>query len=145
MTRVEGVGTAVVASMLLVFLGLLCVTPAYWLDLRSLHVNDSRAGQDAPIDYDREFFRDFQGAWSVSVWRFERGQWMAWCNVPGEWPYKAGKPEAKKTWGWLVERDPDCANLPPGIYQAEVRITANPGSLIARTDAILSNAFEVRP
>jgi len=45
----------------------------------------------------------------------------------------------------LVDGDARCSALPPGTYQVEVTVTANPDTIIARSQTILSNPFEVRP
>ena len=124
---------------------MLFVTPAYWLDLRSLAIANARYGQPINMAYDREFYREFFGAWNVSIWRNQRGEWAAYCGVSGEWPYKAGKPDPDKTLEWLVDGDKRCTHLPPGDYRVDVRITANPGGVFARTGLVSSNVFAVMP
>jgi len=123
----------------------LMVTPGYWMRLGPMQVSDARVGQAVPIHYDREFRRDFIGHWIVAVWRQDRGAWLAWCSTAGDWPYKVGTPNPAVDLDWLVSGNARCSRLVPGQYRVEVAITANPGSLIARTETVVSNAFEIIP
>lgn len=145
MTRIEAIGAAVAGFCLLGFLALLMVTSSLWFDLRNLTVSDARVGQPVAISYDREFYRDFDGSWRVLIWQQHRGSWQAYCEASGQWGYRMSKPDQKKDLAWLVDGEPRCSNLPPGVYSIEVKVTANPDSIIARSDVITSNAFEVTP
>jgi len=145
LTRAEQwiIGGTVAAT--LAFFAALMVTPAFWMRLGPMEVRDTRLGQPVPIQYDREFRRDFLGSWVVAIWRQNRGEWMAWCAAEGSWPYKASIPATDVDLEWLVSGDVRCSHLPPGQYRIEVAVTANPGTLISRTETVMSNAFEVRP
>lgn len=145
MTRIEAIGATCAALAMAVFFALLVVTPALWLDLRSLQIMDAKAGQPVLIEYDRAFSRDFTGEWAVAIWTMDRGEWASYCYADGAWPYRIGTPTKKRDLAWLVDGDERCTNLPPGIYQAEVTVTANPGTVLARSESVMSNAFEVRP
>lgn len=145
LSRLEGwiIGGVIVA--LFAFLFALVATAGWWMRLDSLHVADARVGQPVPIEYHRTFLRDFQGEWQVAIWQMERGNWEAFCAVSDRFPYRARTPDPLQTLEWLVDGDTRCSRLPPGTYQAEVTVTANPGTLLARSETLLSNPFTVSP
>lgn len=145
MTRIEAAGITAAGIALIGFLSMLFVNASLWFDLRSLQISDSRVGQAVQITYDREFYRDFDGAWRVLVWQVDRGERRSYCEASGSWGYRKAAPEQHKDLAWLVDGEPRCANLPAGAYAVEVKLTANPGSFVARSEAITSNVFEVRP
>ena len=46
---------------------------------------------------------------------------------------------------WLIGESAWCLPMGPGQYRVEVTVTANPDTLIARSQTIISNVFEVTP
>jgi hypothetical protein len=44
---------------------------------------------------------------------------------------------------WLVDGDTRCSFLPVGTYSVDVKLTANPGAMIERSETITSNPFMV--
>jgi hypothetical protein len=145
MNNMERVMVAVAGLAMVFAIALMFVTSGRYMDLQSLHVHDSKAGQPVAIAYDREFRRDFYGQWNVFVWEVARGVPQSYCETGGAWPYKTGKPDRQKTLEWLVDGDQRCSKLPPGLYQVEVKIKANPGGILERTARVTSNVFEVSP
>ena len=143
MTKIEAWGAVASGAAFLVFLALLMVTPGYWFDLRSLAVEDAKYGRPIPIEYHREFYRDFDGAWRVMIWKLDRGEWTSYCEASGSWGYRKATPDPEKDLAWLVDGKPRCSLLPVGVYTAEVKIAANPGSILERSQSIMSNPFEV--
>lgn len=120
--------------------------PSWWLELNSLTVRDSKAGQPAHIVYDRTIHRDFKGRWQVDIRKSERGLWVSWCTTPlWDQPYKAGAPlPENRTLEWLAWTEVRCYDLPPGTYQATVHIEVNPGGFWTRDAMVTSPPFEVR-
>jgi len=143
MTKVEAWGAAASALGFLAFLVLLMVTPGYWFDLRSLAVADAKVGKPIPIEYHREFYRDFDGSWRVLIWKLDRGEWTSYCEASGSWGYRKAIPAPEKDLSWLVDGEARCSFLPAGTYTAEVKLAANPGSVLERSESITSNPFEV--
>jgi len=144
MTRIEWWIIGGLTALTLGFLSSLIVTSSWWFSLNSLTIHDSRIGEVAGITYDREFYRSFTGHWDISVWQMDRGEWAAYCGASGDWPYKPARPVSDKTFDWLTDDDPRCSRFPVGQYRAELTITANPGTIISRSQTIVSNVFEVR-
>lgn len=144
MTRIEWWIIGGLTALTLGFLSSLVITSSWWFRLNSLTIHDSRVGEIARVTYDREFFRPFNGHWDVSVWQMDRGEWAAYCDAHGDWAYKPAKPRTDKTFDWLTDDDTRCSRLPVGQYRAELTLTANPGTIIARSQTIVSNVFEVR-
>ncbi len=145
MTKIERWIIAGLTVMTGCFMASLIVTSSWWFRLNSLTIHDSRIGEVAGITYDREFYRSFTGHWDISVWQMDRGEWAAYCGASGDWPYKPARPASDKTFDWLTDNDPRCSRFPVGQYRAELTITANPGTIISRSQTIVSNVFEVRP
>ena len=65
MNNMERVMVAVAGLAMVFAIALMFVTSGRYMDLQSLHVHDSKAGQPVAIAYDREFRRDFYGQWNV--------------------------------------------------------------------------------
>ena len=145
MTRIEWWIIGGLTALTLGFLSSLVITSSWWFRLNSLTIHDSRVGEIARLTYDREFYRPFNGHWDVSVWQMDRGEWAAYCWASGDWPYKPATPRTDKTFDWLTDNDARCNPLPAGQYRVELTITANPGTIISRSQTITSNVFEVRP
>lgn len=145
MTRIEAIGAVIAGVSLVFFFALLLITPGFWFDLRSIQVPDAKQGRPVRISYEREFYRDFFGGWDVAIWAMDRGEWTAYCHADGAWPYRKALPDPARDLAWLVDGDERCTDLPPGVYQVEVTVTANPDTIIARSQTIVSNPFEVRP
>lgn len=145
MNNTERVMVAVAVLAMALAIALMFVTSGRYMDLQSLHIHDAKAGHPVSIAYDREFRRDFYGQWNVFVWEVARGVPQSYCEAGGSWPYKPGTPDRQKTLEWLVDGDERCSKLPPGLYQVEVKIKANPGGILERTARVTSNVFEVSP
>ncbi len=145
MTRIEAIGAGLSGVAMVFFFAMLLITPGFWFDLRSLTIQDAAKGQAVRLEYDREFYRDFNGGWNVAIWVMDRGEWTAYCHADGAWPYRKATPDPSRDLAWLVDGDARCSALPPGTYQVEVTVTANPDTIIARSQTIISNPFEVRP
>lgn len=145
MTRIEAIGATAAGAALAGFVALLLVTSSHWFVLRGLTVADAKQGFPAKITYDREFYRDFDGAWRVLIWQIERGEWQSYCEASGAWGYRKARPDPNKDLAWLVDGEHRCSDIPAGTYAVELQVSANPGSLIERSQTITSNPFEVRP
>ena len=145
MTRIEWGIIGGLTALTLGFLSSMVITSSWWFRLNSLTIHDSRVGEIARLTYDREFYRPFNGHWDISVWQMDRGEWASYCGASGDWPYNPARPNQEKTFDWLTDDDPRCSRLPPGEYRAELTLTANPGTILARSQTITSNVFEVRP
>jgi hypothetical protein len=145
LTKVEASGITAAVVTMIGFMALMLLTPAHWFELKRIEVLNARQGQPVPIIYDREFYRDFDGEWFVAVWRMDRAEWASYCAASDKWSYRAASPDHRKDLEWLVGGNDRCSNLPPGTYRLDVTVTANPDSIIARSQTITSNAFEVTP
>lgn len=145
MTRIERWIIAGLTVMTGCFMASLIVTSSWWFSLNRLAIHDARYGQPIQIEYDREFRRDFTGEWVVAIWKSDRGEWAAYCAAGGEWPYKRAHPKQTKTLDWLIGESAWCLPMGPGQYRAELTVTANPGTIISRSQTIISNVFEVTP
>lgn len=145
LTRIEQWIIATAAGVTLTFIAAMFVTTSWWFSLTGLHVSNAIAGRAPTIEYHRSFRRDFWGEWSVAVWRMERGVWTAYCAAGGQWPYKRSTPDPHRDLEWMVGGSARCSLLPPGTYHLEVTLTANPDTIISRSETINSNAFEILP
>lgn len=132
---------AVVLSLL--WLGTLAVVhwwPAtYWMEVRSVSI----AG-DLTLTVDRTIKREFQGAWVVSVRRWNGG-WEQACASSGESLYRSSRklPERLDLDWWTRGA---CKTLTPGKYRVSTAWTIRGAGVLP--DKILeidSNTFEVPP
>ena len=144
MNAIERAMVAIAGLAMVLALAVMFVTSGRYMDLQRLTIADATYGGDIAIHYPREFRRDFFGEWHVFVWDIVKGEARSYCEANGAWPYTEGDKDPSKTLEWLVDGKDRCFQLPPGLYYVEVRITANPGSILARTGSVRSNVFEVR-
>lgn len=120
---------------------------SWWLDIRTVHVNDAVFGQDITMLVDRDVKRDFYGTFSVTVYRWTNNGPEAYCSVKGrEWDYKTGAVyPVPLTLYWWTDHDVKCSHLPPGQYQITTR-WVNLSSLLplpSKTLTVTSNIFTV--
>jgi len=142
---IEKVIVAGVCALLVAFTFLTVMTSAWWFRLDSIEVADACAGKPVPLVYRRAFYRDFPGAWQVDIWHLEDGDWQPWRGSSGPWDYQTrAAPNPARDLEWLVGADPATSHPPPGMYRLKVIVTANPGTIFSRSQAVESNPFEVR-
>lgn len=140
----------VAASIVLAFLfGLWAFPMSYWLEVRMVHINDSRVGDPITMLVDRVVKRSFTGIWAVGVYAWNGRAFVPHCTAHGrERPYKQGAeyPEPL-TLKWWTEDEPACRSLPAGQYMVTTRWvnTGNEFPLPDKSVSKDSNIFAVRP
>lgn len=131
----------------LLWLSALAVThfwPAsWWLEVHSVRVADSKAGQPVVMYVQRDIHRDFSGTWGVSVRQMLEGKTHVACAASAVSDYQQGSdlPEIVTLGWWTNGR---CETLPVGVYvvQTTWQIHGN-GLLPAKTVQSTSNPFKV--
>lgn len=140
---------ACLASFLLAFLFYATLPASHWFVVRRLEVGPCVVGSPCRIEYDRDIKREFDGAWTATVRRFEERDggeagWVAQCTTPRAFPHYM--PDAllpdPVTLFWLTGSE-RCSKLPPGMYRLEVDWLINVGSPFER-DVLAVDVFEVR-
>lgn len=125
-------------------LGLHFWPPSWWVEVGTVHIEDSRAGEPIHMVVTREIKREYIGSWVVSIRRWEGG-WVTHCSATSATVYY---PDAKLpkdlTLAWWTQDQ--CSNLPVGKYYASTAWTILlPGLLPDKQVIVGSNVFEVRP
>lgn len=118
---------------------------SWWLDVRSVQVNDSKVGHKVTMKVDRTIKRNFQAVWNVSVRKVEDGSDSVFCTASSMSEYRPGAELPKSlTLDWWA--DGRCDALPAGQYFVSTawRIESN-GMLPSKRVQIDSNIFEVLP
>lgn len=119
--------------------------PSWWYQPLGIRIDDTTVGNDPVVSINRAIHRDFDGQYSVSVWRDPSDGHVA-CAGSDTLHYRGGlyKPHQAPLTQWAD--DPWCARLPPGHYYAEACWTIlRPfwGIIPAKTTCRMSNIFEV--
>ena len=121
---------------------------SFWLEVRTVHVNDARADEPITMLVDREIKRGFFGTYNVTVHRWTNRGPEAYCTARGEeWDYAAGAVyPVPLTLRWWVGGKRECSALPPGQYQVTTR-WVNLGNFLplpAKSLTVVSNIFTVQ-
>ena len=117
--------------------------PHYWMDVKTVQVDDSKIGEEIPMTVRREIYRAFKGNWVVTIRRFE-GDWTVWCNATGVSNYNEQATLPKDlTMKWWTSGQ--CYPLPPGKYQVTTSWEINHTSMLPNKLIVSeSNIFEVK-
>ena len=119
---------------------------SFWLEVRSVRVQNGAAGASIVMRVDREIKRPFAAVWTAQVRTVrESGEGYVACTASAYSEYKDGAelPEMLTLDWWTDGR---CATLPAGRYMLSTAWRINPNGIwpsnIVRAD---SNVFEVKP
>lgn len=122
-----------------------------WLEIQSLHIEDTTVGADLIINYERDIKQEFTGHWIAELQiQNASGKWTATCVAAGSANYSPDKePPDPITLTWWTGPT-DCTPSKPGNYRLSTTWHINQvGSklspeynLFKRTSAI-SNTFRV--
>lgn len=124
------------------------LTPArWWYQPGSVVIADTPQGQDPVVSINRTIKRDFDGRYTVSIWKDPPDGHVA-CAGSDSLRYRGGlyAPHEAPLTQWAD--DPWCARLAPGRYYAEACWTIlRPwwGIVPDKTICITSNIFTVHP
>lgn len=138
------VATLLLTVIVLLYWGSYLWPPVtYWYELRSLEVEDVRAGQPIQLRMDRSIHNPFIGTVTVIVRKQRPEGWEAVCNGTGagDFPLDAILPKPT-TLRWLSSGACDTLNE-PGDYRVTTIITVLPGLHLRRTLIYESNIFRV--
>lgn len=115
----------------------------FWLDVRSVHVADTVAGEDPIMTVDRTIRRDFRGDYTVIIKRKRPHGFVFYCAGSGSSDYNtdAALPDPLKLSWWLY---PARCDLTAGSYRVDTlwRIDTKSGNV--REVRKRSNVFEVK-
>jgi len=113
-----------------------------WMEVRSVHVEDSVAGANPQMQVDRTIKSDFVGNWLVEVERDYGAGFGLFCSARGEAAYRQDAvlptPLYLDWWTYPVK----CI-LPAGRYRVETTWTISPELVPTKTVRSLSNVFNV--
>lgn len=128
---------------------------SWWLDVRSVTVDDATAGVPAVMHVDRTIRRDFRGRYHVEVERRGAGGFSLFCGAG-----KTGKRECDVDSSWInyqadnalpdpLDMDwwtyPVKYDLPPGSYRIVTNWCIDAGAKPDRcTEPVISNEFTIR-
>jgi hypothetical protein len=117
--------------------------PSYWMDVKTVQVDNSYVGNEIPMAVRREIYKPFKGTWLVTIRKFE-GNWVVWCNATGASNYNEEAHLPKDlTMKWWTSGQ--CYPLPPGKYQVTTSWSIDTALMLP--DKIItteSNIFEVK-
>ena len=116
---------------------------SWWLEVHSVRVADSRAGQPLVMYVQREIHRDFSGTWGVSVREMTAGGTYVACAQSAVADYRKGADLPNVvTLGWWTNGR--CATLPAGVYVVQTTWQIHGSGLLpAKTVQNTSNPFKV--
>lgn len=124
----------------------LFLTPAgFWFRVDRLDIRDAAHATDVTVDYERTIRRDFEGAWRATIRREVQNGWEVICSTawqPQDYQIDAVLPEPVSL-QWLVWTDPNCYQLGPGAYEANVTWVINPGSWFFERQVKRSDRFMI--
>jgi len=116
---------------------------SWWMEVQSVHVADTKAGDPVVMHVQREIHRDFSGTWGVSVRVMDAGKGFVACSASAISGYKEGAdlPDTLTLSWWT---NGHCNTLPVGVYivQTVWQVHGN-GILPAKTITATSNLFKV--
>ena len=134
----------VLSVMWIALLVLIQLWPAsWWMDVQSVHVKDTKAGDPVVMHVQREIHRDFSGTWGVSVRVMDAGKGYIVCSASAVSGYKEGAdlPDTLTLSWWT---NGHCNTLPVGVYLVQtVWQVHGSGILPAKTINATSNLFKV--
>lgn len=116
-----------------------------WYQPEVVFIEDTTQGGDPLVKINRSIFHDFDGQYSVGIWRVPPEGHMH-CGGSDTLRYNGGlyQPHTANLTQWAD--DPWCGRLPPGNYFAEAcwTILRPFGGLVpAKTTCVTSNIFKV--
>lgn len=139
------VGTAI-AWMSVIETAILMLVPAsWWVEIRTFHVEDARAGEAPRMRVVRSVRRPVTGEWNKTVRQVTEGGLVSVCERTGSTDFmpEALIPDAVDLDWWMSGEVP-CAPLAEGYYVVTtVWQLAIPGRL-PKELRVVSNTFEVR-
>lgn len=116
---------------------------SWWMDVQSVRVADTRAGEPILMHVEREIHRDFSVTWGVSVRVMDAGHGYVICSESTVSGYLQGAdlPDTLTLSWWT---NGQCSTLPVGVYivQTVWQVHGN-GILPAKTITATSNLFKV--
>lgn len=129
---------------------LLTLTVAYawpaswWMEVRSVWVDDTTAGKPVTMHVDRKVHRDFVGRWAVTVRELQGTENLLTCVSSAVSDYRIGAnlPKALTLAWWTNGR---CETLPVGVYVVTTVWEIENGPLPDKTIFVQSNPFKVTP
>ena len=125
-------------------LALIQLWPAsWWMEVQSIHVADTKAGEPILMHVEREIHRDFSGTWGVSVRVMGAGHGYVVCSESAVSGYLKGADLPNTlTLAWWTNGQ--CSTLPVGVYIVQtVWQVHGSGILSAKTINATSNLFKV--
>ena len=125
-------------------LALIQLWPAsWWMEVQSVHVADTKAGEPIRMHVQRDIHRDFSGTWGVSVRVVDAGKGYVVCSESAVSGYQKGAdlPDTLTLAWWT---NGQCNTLPVGVYIVQtVWQVHGSGILPAKTITATSNLFKV--
>lgn len=119
------------------------VLPEEWFIIRQVSVADFSAGtNDAPVVYDREIRRAFEGDWIVKVITVPDNHFVCSGNGANYYEPQDKVPEIGVTFKWFVGKDCD---LSPGQYALRVHYKLRVPGYPEKSLDVSSNVFRVLP
>lgn len=138
-----GVPFAVAIAAMVAFL---FMTPAsFWFHVTRMDIRDATTWQGVTVDYDRTITRDFGGEWRAMVRRQVDGGFEVICATewqPTDYQTDAVLPEPVSL-EWMMWTDPNCYELPTGVYDATVTWRINPGSWLFERETKRTDGFVI--
>lgn len=117
----------------------------FWLEVKSVHVEDSRHGEAALMQVSRAIHRPFEAKWRVELEReVTDGRFLFLRSASGENQYgpQAVLPEPLTLDWWTYPQE---WRPMPGHYRIETCWTIRVPGLFDRVTCVVSNTFEVKP
>lgn len=116
---------------------------SWWMEVQSVHVKDTKAGEPILMHVQRDIHRDFNSTWGVSVRVMDAGKGHVVCSESAVSDYQKGAdlPDTLTLAWWT---NGHCNTLPVGVYivQTVWQVHGN-GILPAKTISATSNLFKV--
>lgn len=116
---------------------------SWWMDVQSVRVADTKAGDPILMHVAREIHRDFSGTWGVSVRVMDAGHGYVVCSESAVSGYLKGADLPNTlTLSWWTNGQ--CNTLPVGVYIVQtVWQIHGDGIFPAKTITATSNLFKV--
>ena len=107
-------GLATLLGILIIAVPLLVIylwPMSWWFDVRTVHVNDAKAGEQITMLVDREVKRPFLGMYYVTIHKWGTNGPSAHCRMQGgPWEYQKGAAyPVPLTPLWSTEGSKDCS------------------------------------
>lgn len=116
---------------------------SWWMDVQSVRVADTKAGDPILMHVEREIHRNFSGTWGVSVRVMDAGHGYVVCSESAVSGYLKGADLPNTlTLSWWTNGQ--CNTLPVGVYIVQTVLQVHgDGILPAKTITATSNLFKV--